>query len=148
MKKIDLGQTITILANIGVIAGIVFLGIELQQNNALLAAESRAVSFASRMNMRGKALDPQIAELIVRASQNADLTPAERVQLSTLHLMQLEQWEWAYEEAELGEGQRPDPDQIRGLFAIFPGINEYWQESKQGHPPGFRQWIDEALTGA
>jgi hypothetical protein len=26
MKKLDLGQTITILSNIGVIAGIVFLG--------------------------------------------------------------------------------------------------------------------------
>ena len=32
MKKLDLGQVITILANVGVIAGIVFLGIEIQQN--------------------------------------------------------------------------------------------------------------------
>jgi len=40
MKKIDLGQAITILANIGVIAGIVFLGIELRQNSA--AAELQA----------------------------------------------------------------------------------------------------------
>jgi len=32
LKKIDLGQTITILANVGVIAGIIFLGIEIQQN--------------------------------------------------------------------------------------------------------------------
>jgi hypothetical protein len=31
MKKIDLGQTIAIFANIGVIAGIVFLSVELQQ---------------------------------------------------------------------------------------------------------------------
>ena len=38
MKKPDLGQTITIFANLGVIAGIVFLGIELQQNNELLTA--------------------------------------------------------------------------------------------------------------
>ena len=28
MKKLDLGQTVTILANVGIIAGIVFLGIE------------------------------------------------------------------------------------------------------------------------
>jgi hypothetical protein len=41
MKKIDLGQTVQILANLGVIAGIVFLGIELQQNNALLGAQAR-----------------------------------------------------------------------------------------------------------
>jgi hypothetical protein len=36
MKKIDLGQTITILANIGVIAGIVFLALEVRQNQQTL----------------------------------------------------------------------------------------------------------------
>ncbi len=41
MKKIDLGQTITILANVGVIAGIVFLAVELRQNNTLMAAQAR-----------------------------------------------------------------------------------------------------------
>ena len=41
MKKLDLGQTITILANLGVIAGIVFLGIELQQNNEALGLQVR-----------------------------------------------------------------------------------------------------------
>jgi len=41
LKKIELGQTITILANFGVIAGIVFLGIELQQNNDLMEAQAR-----------------------------------------------------------------------------------------------------------
>ncbi len=38
MNKINLGQTITILANLGVIAGIVFLGLELRQNNELVVA--------------------------------------------------------------------------------------------------------------
>ena len=32
MKKIDLSQSIVILANIGVIAGIVFLAVEIRQN--------------------------------------------------------------------------------------------------------------------
>lgn len=41
MKKIDINQTIQILANLGVLAGIVFLGIELQQNNVLLGAQTR-----------------------------------------------------------------------------------------------------------
>ncbi len=40
MKKLDLGQTIGILANLGVIAGIVFLGYKLRQNNLLLRFES------------------------------------------------------------------------------------------------------------
>lgn len=146
MKKIDLGQTISILANLGVIAGIVFLGIELQQNNALLAAESRAASLGNRMNLREKALDPQIAEVIVRANLNQDLTPVQRLQLFTLHRMQMEQWEWAYAEAELGEGQLPPLDSIRDLFSRFPGLDEFWKENKQAFPSEFREWVDETLV--
>ena len=33
MKKLDLGQTLGLLANVGVIAGIVFLGIEIRASN-------------------------------------------------------------------------------------------------------------------
>ncbi len=36
MKKIDLGQTIGILANVGVIAGILFLGIALGGRSIVL----------------------------------------------------------------------------------------------------------------
>ena len=35
MKKIDLGQAVSILANVGVLAGILFLAVELRQNNEL-----------------------------------------------------------------------------------------------------------------
>jgi hypothetical protein len=41
MKKIDIGQTIGILANRGVIAGIVFLTIEINQNSEALESEAR-----------------------------------------------------------------------------------------------------------
>lgn len=41
MKSIDLGQTITILANVGVIAGLIFLGYELHQNNEFLEQQER-----------------------------------------------------------------------------------------------------------
>ena len=41
MKKIDLGQTITIFANVDEIAGIVILAFELQQNNEALGLQAR-----------------------------------------------------------------------------------------------------------
>jgi len=41
MKKIDPSQTITILANVGVIVGIVFLALELNQNQDLMRAQTR-----------------------------------------------------------------------------------------------------------
>jgi len=39
--KIDLGQTIGILANAGVIAGIAFLALEIQQNTAVQESQMR-----------------------------------------------------------------------------------------------------------
>ena len=41
MKNIDLGQALSILANLGVIAGIVFLGIELRQNQLVGQSQVR-----------------------------------------------------------------------------------------------------------
>jgi hypothetical protein len=41
MKKVDIGQVIAVTANMGVIAGIVFLALELQQNNRFLSAQAQ-----------------------------------------------------------------------------------------------------------
>ena len=41
MKKIDLGQTITIVANIGVLLGIILLVYELDQNRDMMRAQIR-----------------------------------------------------------------------------------------------------------
>ena len=41
MKKLDVGQTISILANVGVIAGIIFLWLDLRQNHEQLEIQSR-----------------------------------------------------------------------------------------------------------
>ena len=48
MKKLDVGQMITILANLGVIAGIVFLAVEIRQNQASLDEQNVLNRQASR----------------------------------------------------------------------------------------------------
>jgi hypothetical protein len=42
MNKGNLSETLHLLANLGVIAGIVFLGVEQSQNNDLTEMEARA----------------------------------------------------------------------------------------------------------
>jgi hypothetical protein len=41
MKKIDLGQTFQVLANVGVIIGLIFLTLEIRQNTSALIDESQ-----------------------------------------------------------------------------------------------------------
>ncbi len=71
MKKIDLGQTITILAKLGVIGGIVFLAFEVRQNTAQMRAEA-AYSVHQDVQRLNEALyqDRDLVDLINRAEQS------------------------------------------------------------------------------
>jgi hypothetical protein len=68
MKKIDLGQTVSTLANIGVIASIIFLAIQVRQTNRSIQGatyQSRASTLTGRMDMLAESqyLAPIIAKL-------------------------------------------------------------------------------------
>jgi hypothetical protein len=64
MKKFGLGNTISILANIGVIAGIVFLGLEIQQSTVVAQTSSYQQSTAKMADVRATiASDPELVRL-------------------------------------------------------------------------------------
>lgn len=51
MQKIDLGKSIGILANLGVIGGIVFLGFELRQNQLIGRSQTQTAIADARRKM-------------------------------------------------------------------------------------------------
>lgn len=83
MKKIDLGQTITILANVRVIAGIVFLGFELRQNTH--AIKLNAVQFQASEEAEFNRLwtNPELARVRVASETSGyqSLSAEEKLQL-------------------------------------------------------------------
>ena len=83
MKKIDLGQMVSILANIGVLAGIVFLGFELQQNNDQLQAQSRANLYDMQTAIQSAIFGNTggLTDIVSKARQGDALTPNEAFQL-------------------------------------------------------------------
>ena len=69
MKKLDLGQSIGILANVGVIAGIVFLGLELRQHNELMEAEaSMATHQGGQEFAMSLAQNPALTSVLAKVS--------------------------------------------------------------------------------
>ena len=95
MKKIDLGQTMTVLANIGVIIGIVFLVFELDQNNKQLRAQAQFNYMESRANTRFQiAFNPEVAELLLKPVDSlTELEQGRRRSLNEATVLQLE-WEF------------------------------------------------------
>jgi len=97
VKKIDLGQTITILANVGVILGIAFLAIELNQNNELLRAQADYNYMQSRVAWRHRILfDPEYAEFRVRARNNELETEVDWARIQADYEATFLQLQWQY----------------------------------------------------
>ena len=85
MKKIDLAQIITVLANVGVVIGLVFLTLEIRQNNVQLRAEG-AYSINESVETLNQAvyLDKEFADLLLRGEKSfIDLEPVEQRRLAT-----------------------------------------------------------------
>lgn len=146
MKKIDLGQTIQIVANVGVIAGIVFLGIELQQNNEFLAAEARAARTASRQGNAELIIgNPDLQVAIAKTAAHERLTFVENLLMRNYFAYAFTGWQYSWGEYDAGLiGLDSIPvDGWRVQLRDFPGASEYWQEERSTFRPDFVRWMED-----
>jgi len=146
MKKIDFGQTIGILANVGVIAGIVFLALELSQNNKLLRAQSGYNMYQNRASYREAIFhDPELAEFYYRLTEikSADeLSPVERLRARMEIERRFLSWQWEY--SQIVDGNL-SPEEFRWRLAKDGPIRDEWERFKRGLRPDFVDWF-EGLT--
>ncbi len=78
MKKLDLGQTITILANAGVLIGILLLVYELAQNRLMMQAQARSDISDTLVEMLfQEARDPALMKIIQKVDDGEELTALE-----------------------------------------------------------------------
>ena len=94
MNRDDIVQTISVLANVGVLAGIVFLAIEIRQNTSAQFADSRqAVLSASREEIILTIEDPG---LVLALTNSEPLTPEENIRVDGLLSVILRAREFAW----------------------------------------------------
>jgi len=148
MKKIDLPQSITILANIGVIAGIVFLGVELRQNNRLLASETSIAHMTFRVNVNQRyADDGELMELRVKANRNEELSEVEELRLIQDARSVFAYWEWQLESYQKGELEQFSVSGITNGMAQYAHLRNVWQISKDLYSPEFVAFMDGNVGG-
>jgi hypothetical protein len=81
MKKIDLGQTMNTLANIGVILGIVFLAFELRQSQVVGRAQTRNEVSRAGMELNQFSATKEIGDIVLRSDRGEELSELEQWQL-------------------------------------------------------------------
>lgn len=151
MKNLDLGQSVEILANIGVIAGIVFLGLELQQNNELLDSQARQSRANGARELSSAIFNAEtgLGDIIVKARGNVELTETEALRLDTYLRSVLSDWEFWYldfadgtineQELRYGDWGR----QFNELYA--PAIAEIWTAVRTTSDPAFVEFMEEEI---
>jgi hypothetical protein len=151
MRKIDLGQMITIAANVGVIAGIVFLAMELRQNTAAVqGATYQALSDGNSNQYLGVVHDPAFAAALqgVYAGQEmAEFSETEAMQLIFYCNALIQRLENSYFQWQTGFVD----DRIFQSYGWSDGIltsrffSEYWSRvgARRNTDAQFRQFFEE-----
>jgi hypothetical protein len=154
MKKIDVGQVIGVLANVGVIAGILFLATEVQQNNKFLSAEAIAAVFETRMARNEYvANNENLADLLTKNDRGEALSDVELTRLRALYVRELLGYQrdyFLFREGILGEQElRANLSTIRAAFSDTKqsyGIRQHWEQRwRQFSAPDFRAFIDTCV---
>jgi len=153
MKQIDIGNTIQVLANVGVIAGIALLAIEMRQNNSLLEAQAGYALAENRAsNYDLLKTSPEFATFISKLAAGGELTPVEHWRERGLYMSFIVRFSWEFSEYRAG---RLRADQlptvvwgrlIRGEGPLpTPGMRDVWEDVKFQFDPEFIQFIESEV---
>ena len=146
MKKIDLGQSLSVLANLGVIIGIAFLAVELAQNNDLIEFQM-ANDIATRRNAITDLVleNPEYVELM--AKDVGELTDVQRDQLTLLGVRLFLNMESLYDDLTRGVADEGYTNRVLREIYWRPRLNYgariAWDTFKRRGDPAFVAWMEE-----
>ena len=149
MKKVDVGQATAILANIGVIAGIFFLGFELRQTRYSLQDNTHLQSVALISENSHLLFDSDFADTYGAALEEwSNLSDVQEQQVTTYVAERINVWEYTYYAYQRGT---MDPELWEGWDSYFTSeINQstwqiIWSEIEIGYGNTFRGHVNAII---
>jgi hypothetical protein len=148
MKKISLGQTVQIVANLGVVVGILLLAYELRQNSAAsrLEAAQAHIEIAHQLDLL-MASDADLVEVLFAGPEGEDEMGRFRWQRFAFAL--LRSWENGHYlhsvgalDDQLWEAQT---NLISEALESTPTIQQYWRDNKHVYSVRFNDFVERIL---
>ena len=149
-----LNQWLTLLANFGVLAGILFLSVEVGQNTQMMRTQTRNAITENIVSAGQPAAEnPYTADIFFRGNIG-EIDPSsgsEWLSYNTFVNMQLRNWEneWYQYQQGLFEEEEFEPRlrTWRAYFEDYIGFRVVWEIGKSGFSSSFQEQIDEAIDG-
>lgn len=152
MNADNLNKWLSLAANLGVIVGIIFLAIEISQNNEALESQSRAAWIDRQVSLsEAIAFNPELIEILLK--DPTEYSPIEINQIIMLGYRTLTIWEFQFDEIQLG---RIDENDAVGLMVGVwhfvdgnLGTQFSWPSYKSGRAkPEFIDWFENNVVNA
>ena len=148
MTTSRLNEWLTLLTNVAVVAGIVFLAWEIQQNNDLLKSESRQALISNDQTSLLVALEN--VDIFQKLGQKEPLSAEDQYRLSFIYIVDLRNREFEYFQYENGLLDEETWVSYRNILVFnhsTPRGRAWWE--KVGRTivhPDFAAMIDEILA--
>ena len=152
MKNIDLGQAIQVLANVGVLAGIIFLAVEVRQNQASMEEDRNLNALVVFSDFREVvSQSEQLSQIWLDGLSGNELTPVEVLRFNFLCSSYL----WAYWSNYQRFASQDNNAAIRGSINTLrrqlgdsTGLRECWDGLKPTIIDfGFTAFVDAVESG-
>jgi hypothetical protein len=150
MDMDKLNRWMTLGANLGVLAGLLLLVLELSQSHDMMRAQTRHEIALGIMDLLLiPAADEQLADLMYRAETGADLTPQERYRFNMRTNALFRYWEDVHYQYRIGLYDEVEFERQREAWKASlnrsVGAHRYWCEVRTLYSPDYMAEMDALL---
>ena len=149
MKISAINESVSLIANIGVIGSIVFLGLEMRQNTEMMQSQTRNSIVENQLSVYEKMVEnPELFDIADKRSANLDVADAERQQLHVFILSQLRIWENEFYQYQIGLYAAEEFEARKiwwGKIMRRPVNLQTWIVEQETFYPDFRIYMNELL---
>ena len=149
MRKIDAGQAVRIVTNVAVVAGIIFLGLEIRQTGLAIQDNSHLSSIEYSREVRQQLFDPDFAAVYEHALVNYEgLSPSEKRQFAVFVHQHINLWEYAFyadSRGTMAEASWILWDNYFRTEIVKPGWRQVWSERRSRQDDDFAQHVNSIV---
>ena len=154
MKISAFNEVVSLIANIGVIGSIVFLGLEMQQNTAMMQSQTRNSIVENQLTFYERIIDNyDFARIESEYRSDPDSDPystesPERYQFALYVASQLRMWENEFYQYQIGLFDSDEFEARTNLWRVninHPKKLASWRISENNYAPDFRIYLNELI---
>ncbi len=137
-------------ANLGVLAGIILLVYELNQNREMMRAQTRNEITQGELSVLSlTAENKDLAEIVVKANQGGEMTPVEKMMWQTRSESVIRLWQNVHYQGRKGmyedEEFAKHIETMRLVLANNPGLMEHWCLVRGIYPSAFEVEVNALI---